>query len=310
MINNTQIKELIENNDIIVIYRHVNSDYDAYGSQLGLKYLIKENYPEKQVYCVGDDDIINPPFIDPMDDPDEETLRKSLAMIVDTSNIARVETETYKLAASSIRIDHHPFVEQVAQYELIDTDASSACQLILELALDNQWNIPKRAAELLYGGISSDTVKISISKVDSRLYRDLAQMMDKAPININDVNRYVYDEDIDTYNKNTLLRTRFKFCGNFAYLLMSQEDLKETGITETTAKICVDLMGNIKGVDKYATFVQQPDMTYSASLRSHSITISDIAEAYGGGGHLLASGIANLSLQQVEEVIKLLIAKE
>ncbi len=310
MVNNTQIKEIIENNDIIIIYRHINTDYDAYGSQLGLKYLLLENYPEKQIYCVGEDEIANEGYIDLMDHPDEETISRSLAIIVDTSNVVRVEGDSYRKAADSLRIDHHPFTEQVAANELIDTDASSASQLVLELALDNGWKIPQRAAELLYGGISSDTVRLSISKVDARLYHALARMMELSPINVNDVCRYVYDEDIDTYNHNTLLRTKFVFEKDFGYLLLGQEDLKETGISEKTAKICVDLMGNIKGIEKYATFVQQEDMTYSASLRSHRITISDIAAAYGGGGHLLAAGISGLNEQQVQEVIKLLIDKE
>ena len=39
-----KIKEIIERNDSIVIYRHIHPDYDAIGSQLGLYFLIKENY--------------------------------------------------------------------------------------------------------------------------------------------------------------------------------------------------------------------------------------------------------------------------
>ena len=38
-----KIREIIERNDSIVIYRHIHPDYDAIGSQLGLYFLIKEN---------------------------------------------------------------------------------------------------------------------------------------------------------------------------------------------------------------------------------------------------------------------------
>ena len=39
MANNIEVKTLIEQFDFICIYRHIRADYDAYGSQLGLKHL-------------------------------------------------------------------------------------------------------------------------------------------------------------------------------------------------------------------------------------------------------------------------------
>ena len=38
----------------IIIHRHNYPDGDAYGSQIGLATLIKDNFPKKEVYCVGD----------------------------------------------------------------------------------------------------------------------------------------------------------------------------------------------------------------------------------------------------------------
>ena len=47
--------ELIKKYDVIVIHRHTNPDGDALGSQIGLKALIQENFPDKTVYIVGDE---------------------------------------------------------------------------------------------------------------------------------------------------------------------------------------------------------------------------------------------------------------
>ena len=49
-----KINEAIEKYDRIIIHRHSNPDGDALGSQIGLKNIIKENYPQKEVYTVGD----------------------------------------------------------------------------------------------------------------------------------------------------------------------------------------------------------------------------------------------------------------
>ena len=50
----TKILQKIKEYDKIVIHRHSTPDGDAMGSQLGLKAILRENFPEKQVYAVGD----------------------------------------------------------------------------------------------------------------------------------------------------------------------------------------------------------------------------------------------------------------
>ena len=49
-----QVHGLIAAYDRIIIHRHNRPDGDAMGSQLGLKHIILENFPGKQVYVVGD----------------------------------------------------------------------------------------------------------------------------------------------------------------------------------------------------------------------------------------------------------------
>ena len=75
------IYKKIKENDIIVIARHIGADPDALGSTLGLKELILNTFPSKQVFVVGTpankhkyigeldtfdesmyDDLINPSF--------------------------------------------------------------------------------------------------------------------------------------------------------------------------------------------------------------------------------------------------------
>lgn len=48
------IDKKIRKYERIIIHRHKNPDMDAIGSQAGLYYLIKENFPKKEVYMVGD----------------------------------------------------------------------------------------------------------------------------------------------------------------------------------------------------------------------------------------------------------------
>ena len=45
----------IEQYDSIVIFGHLNPDGDCYGSQIALRNILRNEYPQKQIYCVGDD---------------------------------------------------------------------------------------------------------------------------------------------------------------------------------------------------------------------------------------------------------------
>ncbi len=49
-----KIKEYIEKYDTIIIHGHIRPDGDCIGTQYGLYYLIKDNYPHKKVYITGE----------------------------------------------------------------------------------------------------------------------------------------------------------------------------------------------------------------------------------------------------------------
>jgi phosphoesterase RecJ-like protein len=49
-----KILDAIKKYDRIIIHRHSNPDGDALGSQIGLKNILKENFPQKDIYTVGD----------------------------------------------------------------------------------------------------------------------------------------------------------------------------------------------------------------------------------------------------------------
>ena len=49
-----QILQAIKSVDRVIIHRHSRPDGDAMGSQIGLRELLRHNYPEKEVLAVGD----------------------------------------------------------------------------------------------------------------------------------------------------------------------------------------------------------------------------------------------------------------
>ncbi|MDI9540605.1 MAG: DHH family phosphoesterase, partial [Bacillota bacterium] len=114
--NYFDIKEIIEEYDSIVLYRHIRPDYDALGSQLGLKYLLLENYPTKKIYTYGLENMNNPDFLEDMDNPSVDIIKKSLTIILDTSTHDRADDTSYLKGLKSLKIDHHLESENNTDY--------------------------------------------------------------------------------------------------------------------------------------------------------------------------------------------------
>ena len=65
------IVEKIKQYDRIIITRHIRPDGDCIGSSMGLRSIIKTTFPDKEVYCVADDEAEYVKFFNKEDKNDE-----------------------------------------------------------------------------------------------------------------------------------------------------------------------------------------------------------------------------------------------
>ena len=72
-----ELRKLIEQHDSIVIFGHPYPDGDCYGSQIGLRDVLRLNYPNKKVYAVGSGLRRYFDFISRMDVVDDEVIKNS-----------------------------------------------------------------------------------------------------------------------------------------------------------------------------------------------------------------------------------------
>ena len=140
------ILESVKDFNTITIFRHVFADMDAIGSQFGLKYYLESAYPNKKIYCLGSNCPVSQRNNVHMDVVDDEVVASSLAIVLDTSNAARIDDERYQLAKKSIRIDHHVQVETICDEEWIDDKASATCELLALYLKEKKINIPVESA--------------------------------------------------------------------------------------------------------------------------------------------------------------------
>ncbi|HFU9410890.1 TPA: bifunctional oligoribonuclease/PAP phosphatase NrnA [Streptococcus agalactiae] len=306
-----QILHKIKEYDTIIIHRHMRPDPDALGSQIGLRDIIRHNFPKKKVLATGFDEPTLA-WIAKMDQVTDQDYQGALVVVTDTANTPRIDDERYKKGDFLIKIDHHPNDEVYGDLSYVDTNASSASEIVTDFALSCDLLLSTSAARVLYNGIVGDTGRFlypattsKTLKIASKLrefdfdFSAMARQMDSFPFKIAKLQGFIFEQlKID---KN-----------GAACVTLTQEDLKRFDVTDAETAAIVGVPGKIDIVESWAIFVEQSDGHYRVRLRSKSHIINEIAKRHNGGGHPLASGANSYSLeenqaiyQEIQEILSL-----
>ncbi len=306
------IYKLIKKNDIITIYGHVNPDCDCYGSSLGLREILRTNFKNKKVYSLGYGSEALYPLLGQYDKVDDETIKKSLAIIVDCSETVRLMDQRVTLAKQIIKIDHHIESTPFIGYKWVDTDAIACAQMIVEFAQHFHLKINQRAANLLYLGICTDSGRFRYAPTNSKTHRIVADLYDIGvdPKPMFDV---LYQSDADYVKYQALLVSKFKMTKNHVvYCFADVPDYEKFNLTFEQVSKNVNVIGNIKGCPIWVLFTRSPEGTIRVEFRSQGLDVQQIAKKYGGGGHKCASGARfvdqkdfSLAKQVVDDLDKL-----
>ncbi len=304
MLNN--ILDSVQNFDTITIFRHQFPDMDAIGSQYGLQLALESLYPNKKIYCIGSKCNLHDRLGLHADEVDSEEIKSSCAIILDTSNAARIDDERYSLAKHSIRIDHHVQVETICEKEWIDAKASATCEMLALYFLDHNYQISKKASLLLYLGLTADNIRFTTNNVRCESF-EAAKYLFSQGVDVTEVEKINFAISMKDYKYETKVRNHAVQKNKFLYAIMEIEDYESLELDESSAKDKVYVLGGIEDIEMWALFTRMSDrIHYRASLRSKTIEIRDVACQFGGGGHMCASGIKNLTLEQVNEIIDVL----
>ena len=82
----------IKKHSTIICLRHIDADGDAYGSAMGLAQLIKDNFPQKQVFTDGKNNE-SLSFLGKNDRLAKKDYQNSLVIVCDTTNQERIDSE-------------------------------------------------------------------------------------------------------------------------------------------------------------------------------------------------------------------------
>ena len=285
-----QALKLIKKYDRIIIHRHSYPDGDAMGSQLGLKELIRDNFPEKEVFVVGDE-ARRLPFLDAkMDEIPDEYYRGALAVVLDCGAVHMICDKRYALADKTLRFDHHVFAENICDVDLVESTFESASGMVAYFAKECKLKLSVRSATYLYMGMVTDSGRFAFDSTSARTFETAAFLLSQ-PIDLNALNYNLYAEDFAKIIEKADNMHKIKFTqNNVAYIYTAREDIPEgaDGAPAISSGL-VGLMRDIKDVFVWVNFTESDDGVH-CELRSNRFNINPIAVKYGGGGHKKASG--------------------
>ncbi len=285
------VLDCIKEYDTIIIHRHSRPDGDAMGSQIGMKNIILENFPEKKVYTVGDSTKFFGFLPDStMDQIPDSAFEGALCLLLDFAASPLASDERYKLAAKTARIDHHIYCETFTDVEVVDSSFESCCGMVTAFAVESGLKINETAGVALYTGMLTDSGRFRYDSVSPRTFRLAAELVGTG-FDTNELYRNLYSDEFE----GKLLKAKFTLKVQFtenkvAYIYTTREELKELGADEfSVSRGMVGTMADVKGVDIWVNFTESEEGVL-CELRSSRFNINPIAVKYGGGGHAKASG--------------------
>lgn len=281
----------------IGISGHENPDGDCAGSCLGLALYLKKNMPDSRV------DV----FLEPLrpelaanipgsymilEDFRSDVARYDAFVVLDSSKDRIGSAENFfDSARKTINIDHHVSNPGSAQINYIDGTSSSACELVLEV-IDHSL-MDRDIAQALYVGIVTDTGCFRFSNTSRKTMQTAGELITYG-FDFPSIVREVYFEKTWVQQRmlgRALIKSKSLVGGKLIISRLSQESIQTLGGKGKDVEGIVSALVSTTGADCAIFTHQTAEGKWRVSLRSNqTVNVAAVAEAFGGGGHVRASG--------------------
>ena len=304
----TGILDKIKEYDRIMIFRHVRNDGDCVGASKGLKTIIKDTWPNKEVYLIDADTAEYLAFMGPEDEEvADEVYESALGIVLDTASEARISNKKYKLCRELIKIDHHIPLETYGDIAWVEEHRSSCCEMIVAFyeAFRNELKLTSEAATFLYTGMVTDSGRFKYDGVSGDTMRCAGTLLD-AGVDTDTLFARLYLEAFEYLKFKAEIYRRMQITPNgIAYIYIDKAMQQEFNLTLEQASACVGTLDSIRGCICWMVFIENGDAEGSirVRLRSRFVHINTIAEKYRGGGHACASGATVYSTDEMQALL-------
>lgn len=288
----------------VLLLTHVSPDGDAIGSLVGLGLALRAAGKEVTFACAD-----APPecfrflhgFAEITADPRGEY---DLIVALDAADLGRLG----KLGAQLSRrpdasFDHHVTNTRFAEINLIDVEAASTAELLVESLEPLGLPLTQPVAECLLVGIITDTLGFRTSNTTAKTLA-LTQKLVQAGASLPEI------YDLAFYKRSfAAVRlwgqglSRLRLEGGVVWTTLTLADKEAVHYYGQGDADLVNVLTSVREADVAIVFVERGDGKIKVSWRSvPGVDVAKIAATFGGGGHVAAAGAeVSGSLAEVEQ---------
>ena len=307
---NREIMELILSKireyDRIMLFRHVRNDGDCVGATKGLKSIILATWPDKEVYLIDADTARYLEFMGPEDeDVADEIYQSALGIVLDTASEARISNKKYTLCKELIKIDHHIPLEHYGDYEWVEEERSSCCEMVVHFynTFRDQLKLTSEGATHLYTGMVTDSGRFKYSGVTGETLRNAAVLLDVG-VDTDTLFARLYLEAFEYLKFKAHIYNKMEITPNgVAYIFVDKAMQEQFSLSLEQASAIIGTLDSIRGCISWIAFIETDD-NIRVRLRSRFVHINSVAEKYHGGGHACASGATVYSLDEMHALLR------
>lgn len=305
-----EVASILKKAKNIAVTCHVRPDGDAIGSGLALCLALKK--AGKRAYMLCEEGLperlkIFPSMNDTYNDIPVPMEELDLFVSVDAADITRIgifERRFTAFKGKTLNIDHHISNPGFAQYNYVLPDSTATCEILPEILCAAGLEIDKEIADLLTMGLLTDSGNFSHRDVTAKTFSVAAMLREKGA-DFCDIGYEMFTRQTKgrakLYGK-AISEIRFALDDKLAFITVRQTDFEATGTDKSHTEGFVDFPLSIDGVEVAAALMEVKEGQYKVSLRSRSVDVNAIAQTFGGGGHVLASGC--MLFGEYEEVVE------
>ncbi|MBD8388737.1 bifunctional oligoribonuclease/PAP phosphatase NrnA [Dysgonomonas sp. BGC7] len=304
----SEVEELLDKYEKIVIVTHVSPDGDAIGSSLGLYHylndlgnnvniIVPNSFPDFLKWIPGAKDII-----------DYEKYTEFAQKLIAEAELIfcldfNVPKRSHHLApfieaanAKKVLIDHHPEPTNFCDVMISHPEISSTSELIFRLIcrMGDFEAMSNESATAIYTGMMTDTGAFTYNSNNAEIYYIIGELLKKG-INKDQIYSNVYHN----YSEDRYRMLGYTLCEkmkiypeyNAALIWLTNEEQNKYNVKKGDTEGFANLPLNIKGII-FSVFIREDNDFIKISFRSQGTFPSNkfAAECYNGGGHLNAAG--------------------
>lgn len=323
--NDKIIRNILEAKNVYIV-GHLDADLDALGSALGVRAICEHlkipsriifdyAFSEKRTRQAVSGEFSpseNKQIFIKSEDAIAQITNQDLIVVVDVSRPSLVMgNQILDKDISTIVIDHHKrtdeFIAKVSMEPVIDTSASSATELVVDIILHNKYfksfefKLPSLIATIMLSGIYLDTNFYKLKSVGPRTF-DASRFLIEKGADTNKAHELLKEDYNDLLIINRVTSSAESVQSDILLATFNEDEIIETE-SALIAKVANAIM-DMRGI-KAAIVIGKvtPNGYTKVSCRSDgTINVAMLMEKIGGGGHYTAAGYETKVVEPIQTV--------